>query len=290
MPEYRGAFINLDRSTQRRDQMQAQLRKFEFAPAYERFPAIDGSTLAHQPHGRIAAGELGAFYSHTEVLTDAARRSMPVHVLEDDAILSPHTCAVLDEVVAAGLLDRFDLLLTDTFVLPDLGMLKALSAAFDTARSGPAGQMGLNSLQVMDVSGQNFACLTSYIMGPKGFGGVLPLLRIELQKGPSLPIDLFLRQCATSGVIRVGLLAPFVTSIDLAEVHRSTIAAANPAANASVMVLAVLRYLFFVDRDLDIAKDYLDRSVAGADSGKTEEKRMILQVLEFVLSDRFRQF
>lgn len=127
-------------------------------------------------------------------------------------------------------------------------------------------------------------------MGPKGFGGVLPLLRIELQKGPSPPIDLFLRQCAISGVIRVGLLAPFVTSIDFAEVHRSTIAAANPAANASVMVLAVLRYLFFVDRDLDIAKDYLDCAVAVADSGKTEEKRMILQVLEFVLSDRFRQF
>ena len=43
---YVGAFINLDRSPQRRAEMEGQLAELGIADRYVRFPAIDGSKLA----------------------------------------------------------------------------------------------------------------------------------------------------------------------------------------------------------------------------------------------------
>jgi hypothetical protein len=257
---------------------------------YARFPAVDGTTLEHRCRGRIGAGEAGAFLSHTDALTAAAARNLPVHILEDDALICGDTRSIIEQAVASGLLDQFDLLLTDSFVAPDLGMIKVLGDAMERTGARSSAHIGLADLQLIDISRQNFACLTSYVAGPKGIARVLPLLCAELRAGPKMPIDLFLRECAFASRLKVGLLAPFVTGFSLEEVRQSTIAAGAPAAKSSVMVLAVLRYLFFVDRDLRLAKACLDSARQNVRRERTQQSQLVLEALEFVLSADFRQF
>jgi GR25 family glycosyltransferase involved in LPS biosynthesis len=289
MANYRGIYINLDRSASRRAAMEAQFATLGVASIYSRFQAIDGNALSRRIASRIGPGEEGAFHSHTGALREAAAWKMPVHILEDDALLSSVAPAVIEQAIAAGLLDRFDILFTDTFVAPDLGMLKLLTHASEQKDRVAPGKITLSDLQLIDVSKQNFACLTSYVVAPKAISRLVSLLDAQLDSGPVLPIDLFLRQCAHAGRLTAGLLAPFVTSFNLDEVRQSTIAAGTAAAKPSVMVMAVLRHLFFVERDLSFARSCLE-AVTGTEKPVTEQSKLMMQALQFVLSEEFRQF
>lgn len=288
MDRYRGIYINLDRSPARRAAIERQLQNFGIAPLYTRLPAIDGSSLNPSPHASITPGEEGAFRSHAEAIRNAAPGHLPLHVLEDDALLSAGIRGVIDEAISAGLLDRFDLLFTDTLVAPDLGMLKALLHAFE--RSQCPEQVRLNDLQLFDITRQNFACLTSYVVSPKAGPRINAMLDAELQNGPRFPVDLFLRRCAHAGKLSAGLLAPFVTSFDPDEMSRSTIGAGRRATGPSVTVMAVLRYLFFIGRDPELAKTLLDAVQTGSPRGRSDQMQLLIRALEFILSDEFRQF
>jgi hypothetical protein len=286
---YTGLYINLDRSGARRERMEAQLAAFGLNDRYSRFAAIDGSALPATGL-RIKPGELGAFHSHAAALERAASGGPALHILEDDALLCEHVKPVIEDAIAARLFDRFDILFTDTFISPHLGMLKALKGAFDNVRLSDQRALRLQDLQVLDLARENFACMTSYVVGANAIDKTLALYHAELANGPTKQVDLFLRDCAQTGRLRAGLVFPFVTSFDLAEVAASTIAAGSTASGPSVMVLAVLRYLFFVKRDLDYAKACLDAATKQNRRAADPHHEMIAQALEFVLSADFQQF
>src|SRR4051812_37160662 len=147
MASYRGLYINLDRSGPRRERMEAQLAAFGLNDRYSRFPAVDGMALAASG-SRIKPGELGAFHSHLRALESAASDRLPLHLLEDDALLSEHVKPIIEDAIAARLFDRFDILFTDTFIPPHVGMLKALKGAFDKVAMLEPRKLGLTDLQV----------------------------------------------------------------------------------------------------------------------------------------------
>ena len=55
-------------------------------------------------------------------------------------------------------------------------------------------------------------------------------------------------------------------------------------------MLAALRYSFFVDRDIAAARRYLDAATAGARAKRDEHRTLIGDVLDFVVSDEFKEF
>jgi hypothetical protein len=57
-----------------------------------------------------------------------------------------------------------------------------------------------------------------------------------------------------------------------------------------VIVLAVLRYLFFVSRDLKKAKTFLDAATKENRRPANPHHDMIVQALEFVMSADFQEF
>jgi GR25 family glycosyltransferase involved in LPS biosynthesis len=287
-PSYQGFYINLDRSVLRDERMQAQLAALGLMDRYTRLPAIDGAVL-NRASG-IGTGETGAFLSHARALELAQALGLPVHVLEDDALLSEHIAPVIADAIAAGLFENFDILFTDIFVNAHLGMLKGLKAAFDRTAPPLSRPLRLADLQVLDLARENFACMTSYIVGAKSLDRILALYRAELEKGPTKPVDLFLRDCVFEGRLRAGLLFPFITSFRLDEIAGSTIAEGSQIASPSVMVLAVLRYLFFVGRDLGYAKACLDAATKQNRRETDPHNAMMAQALEFVLSADFQQF
>ena len=287
-PLYHGLYINLDRSTGRRDAMERQLDRLELSPLYARFPALDGATL-NSPRSEIGKGENGCFQSHYRALLSARSRGTFVHMIEDDAVLSPSVRPVIEQAISQNVFDQFDVLFTDTFVAPHLGMLKFLKSSFEEL---PATRpLALNHMKVVDLANQNFACTTSFVVGAKAIDRVLALYQQEIALGPRAPIDLFLRAAVSAKQLRAACLFPFITSFDLNEVAQTTVTETGGAAKQpSVMVLAALRYSFFVDRDLDLAKRTLDAATAGVALKTDAHRALIGQALEFILSDEFKEF
>ena len=292
---YHGLYINLDRSATRRSAMDAQLAALDLSDRYSRFAAVDGSLV---PASRcvLRHGELGAFFSHFRAL-EAARsmRGAAIHIMEDDALLSEHVRPVIEDAIAAGLFQRFDILFTDILAPPHLGMLKGLKSAFDRVDMAAKRPLRLSDLQAVDLAGQNFSCLTSHVVGTNSIPRMLALYAAEAETGPSKPVDLFVRDCVLSGKLRAAFLFPFVTSFRLEEIAGSTIGGSastpNPSVpNPSVIVLAVLRYLFFVNRDLAKAKAFLDAATKENRRPANPHHDMIVQALEFVLCADFQEF
>ena len=286
---YHGAYINLDRSPARRAHMEAQLARYGVGGRYARFAAIDGSVLK-LARSMVTPGEAGAFVSHASVLDQARSRNVPVHILEDDALLSEHVQRVIEQATAAGLFERFDILFTDSLLSVHLGMLKSLKAIFDKFAISPPHPLKFTDMQVIDLAHQNFACLTSYVVGAKSIERMSALYRQEIEIGPTRPVDIFIRDCVLAGKLRAALLFPFLTSFRLDEVAASTIGAGAAAAKPSVMVLAVLRYLFYINRDLAYAKSCLDAATRENRQPTDPHHAMMVQALDFILSGDFQQF
>ena len=55
-------------------------------------------------------------------------------------------------------------------------------------------------------------------------------------------------------------------------------------------MLAALRYSFFVERDLTTAKRYLDAATRKARKPTNAHHDLIVQALDFVMSDNFKEF
>src|SRR3981189_3716060 len=104
---YHGLYINLDRSGGRRLAFERQVASFRLTRSYARVPASDRSQPSPAPSG-LPPGETGCFFSHFRTLESARPRSMPVHILEDDALLSEHARPVIEDAIAGNLFDRFD--------------------------------------------------------------------------------------------------------------------------------------------------------------------------------------
>jgi len=285
---YGGYYINLDRSVARRERMEAQLAALGLSSRYARFAAVDGAAV-HRPGSALRPGELGAFLSHKSALETARAKGAAAHILEDDALLSAHAVPVIEEAVAGGLFEQYDVVFTDALIAPHLGMLKGLKAIFDKTPLARERGLRLAELQAIDLAHQNFSCMTSYVVGAHAIDRVLALYRSQIENGPSKPVDLFMREMVQTMRLRAALLFPFVTSFRLEEIAASTIAG-TPQTPPSVMVLAVLRYLFFVERDLGLAKSCLDAVTQKPSRARDSHHEMIVQALDFVLSDAFEEF
>ena len=289
-PLYHGLYINLERSDGRRARFEASLARLGLTSRYGRLAAVDGKSLS-AGRSTITPGQFGCFLSHVRALEEARGRGVNIHILEDDAILSEHTEPVISDAIARGLLDRFDILFTDTLVDCNVPPLKAMKAAFDKTAAAANRPMKISDFQILDLSRQNFACLTSYVVGLRSIDKILALYRQELGAGPRIPVDLFIRDAVHAGKLRAACVFPFVTSFALEEIAGSTIdEREGRLENPSVMVLAALRYSFFLARDLSYAKRHLDAATKVGRSPADAHHELIVQALEYVMSGDFQEF
>jgi len=260
-----GVFINLDRSPERRATMEAQLRAYGLANRYRRFPAIDG-----------ADGQRACFQSHIAALEGAAA-GHAVHVMEDDVLLSGYAPQVVDYVVSTGVLDRFDIVLTETLIGPDALELRELKKLFDRHRTD-------ETFEVRDVTSTYQCGMTSYLVGASKKTRVLSALHGGLDSG--LPCDLLLRREARAGRFTLGCVFPFVTSFQLE--LESTRRGQDDKARNSKRAFDLLRYSFFVDCDHALA----EKTAAALQQPAPADphQKLISGVLSFVASDQFVTF
>jgi GR25 family glycosyltransferase involved in LPS biosynthesis len=289
-PAYHGYYINLDRSEERRARFEANLARLSLSSRYSRFAAVDGRTL---PKGQspLSPGQLGCFHSHVWVLKEAQSKGLHAHILEDDAILCEHTEPVIAGAIEARLFDHFDIVFTDTFVDCELAFLKGMKDAFERTSRAASGKPRFSDFQILDLSRRNFACLTSYAVGSRSMDRVLTLYRQELALGPRMPVDLFIRDLVHGGKLRAACIVPFVTGLALEDIVGSTIDDRGERLDKpSVMVLAALRYSFFLGRDLSYAKREMEAAARMRRSPADPHRELIMQAIDYVMSPDFEGF
>ena len=110
---WRGHYINLDSSPERRAAMEATLARAGLDRA---LPALSRGHRRGDA-GRTAGcgpAEYGCFRSHHDLHRGLTAEGGFIHVLEDDAILAAAFGPAMQSVIDGGLMDAFDIVFTDS--------------------------------------------------------------------------------------------------------------------------------------------------------------------------------
>jgi hypothetical protein len=241
-----GFYINLDRSLDRRRSIEAQIETLGIGHIYERFPAVDGSKLA--PAGKMKPGEVGIFRSHQDVLARARKGAKFIHVLEDDSLLSEFMLPAIGLAAGRGMFDRFDVIFTDIGGIDDFRVVRDLKQRYDEVVPLRGEQTFYDKLQLIDLARFNFAAMSSYVVGPAGADKLLAIYGKETKRGLTIPVDLVVKREVREGRLKAACFFPFLTSISLGGIAATT---SGRTVHDSFLMMALLRYSFFVNRDLD---------------------------------------
>jgi GR25 family glycosyltransferase involved in LPS biosynthesis len=265
MQPWDGFFINLDRSVDRRNHMEEQLRAGSLGH-YRRFSGSDGRLI--RTSSKRAPGEVGTYLSHLNLLRIAANGDRPIHVLEDDVIVSGLTADAISAVIANRVLEQFDLLFLETYVGRDVQHVRRWRAVFDEVRHRAWPVRTADQLRVMDITSSYLFGTTSYLAQPSGMKRVVAVLDEEWRRGPTIPLDRVMQAAARAGRLRIGCLFPFVTSLDL---HLNSLSEAKRAERTDdILVQSLLRYSFYVNADIDgVARPAISKLMA-ARFGETD--------------------
>jgi GR25 family glycosyltransferase involved in LPS biosynthesis/Flp pilus assembly protein TadD len=285
---YTGCYINLDRSTDRRAEVEREIARHAQPDCYRRFAAVDGQRYPGSAAG-LAGGELGCFLSHCLLLLRKIGCEHHLHVVEDDVVFSPLTRPTINALVVSGAIDKFDIVFTDGFIQPTTTDFARYRTLFErSVERDAAGSVVAIEPGIIDYS----ANTTSYVVNRASISKVYSVLMQILDGKRGRPIDLAIRDAAMSGVLRVGCLFPFVTCSRIDGRGASTIFRSGSQLSRALLQMA--RYSFFVGADhhalLRQAADLL--AVACPDLGRADptgepHQQLLDQVLEFCASRWF---
>jgi len=287
-PTYTGFYINLDRSMDRRAAIESRLAALGVAQAYSRFAAIDGHGMSG-PAGRLSPGALGCFASHVRVLQQAVGAGTHVHVLEDDVLLAPELVPTLHGILGQ-VLEEFDLLYTDVFVPVDSHTLMR----YERERRRMAevdprtGVETFRGVRVMDLRGLAWASLSSYVVAGRSVARVASLLDAGLRSGPSIPVDLVMRQHVNAGTLRAACTLPFLTTLDLSLDMDSTIRSSGGAEQRSRLASSLVRHAFYVHPDWPLVEGLIRQYIP--QSPVTPRSHVLARMLDFQIFGDFEYF
>jgi hypothetical protein len=282
--DYAGFYINLDRRSERRAEMEGELARYNLSGAYRRFAAADGNSL-HMPNPQLKEGEMGCFTSHYLLLKENLDQTKPLHVIEDDVIFASCTEQAIRWAIDQGHLAKYDIIYTDIFVPLLNDAYKVYKKFYDTAvKKDPRGNITNAAFSVADLRGLIFGSTTSFLVNGNSIKKLHDLYAEELACGASLPIDLFIRKLTGDGAIKTGCIFPFVTSVRLDHIVETDIARSSHQLSALAAHLA--RYSFFIGADLNKCREYLGRYLPLVSQDAHAE--ILNHLLAFSITDAYR--
>lgn len=205
-PEVSGWIINLERSTERWQEMAAQIERLGWGATHQRFEACTASQAEAEARGLSSAGQLGLWRSTVAVLEHWLAQDPPatavLHLIEDDAILHPSLPLLLEPLHRCQ--PALDLLFTESFL--SLSLYDKFRQLEEQRQQQNGGVWLLNGWQYL-------ACASSMLLSRRGASRLLQTMRkAEGQK--SLPVtDLFFRQLIREGRLVAAVALPFFSTI-----------------------------------------------------------------------------
>ena len=286
--DYAGFFVNLDRSTQRRAETESELARHGLLSRYTRFAAAEGNVLnVPNPH-KLSAGVIGCLTSHYLLLKHNLNSERHLHVVEDEVLFASCAERVIQWVIELGYLDSFDIIYADISVPLRNEIYKMYKSAYDKAVvRDTEGKVISTAFDVLDVRNRAYASTSSFLVNRASIKKIHDILESELTRGPANPVDLILRDRNHRGLLKVGCIFPFVTSVRLGNSFASTV---DPRMDREPeLAVDIARTMFFIESDWNLCQAYLDRYALPPPEGDRLAK-MLGQLLTYSLSDKYRFF
>lgn len=238
---FKGYFINLDRSTDRRQDLENHLLEINLAGQYQRFAAVDGSRLAHVSQ-QFKPGEVGCYKSHLDLIS-SLDGSYHAHIMEDDARLSPKFASIVQSI-PDDVIDRFDIIFIDTFVPFDLKLIQKLLLIQEELKKS-----GDTRIKLLDAKNFYFAGTRSYFVGSKSIAKMKNLLALGYNNGAiHAPIDLSIRSFIRQGKLKAAVAFPFLSGV---KIYHTTTITDRAYDNDSITLHSLLINSFVCDIDIN---------------------------------------
>lgn len=207
-----GRYINLDRSEERRRQVESELAKLQSLGTYERFAAVDGAQSSIRPDVRHRA-MVGCYLSHLEVIRRHIGADAWLHVVEDDVLVSRHAQAAIRAICAHAQFAKYDIIFTNVRLCDNAEVIAGCRKLFDRSVSTtPEGQvLSIDLLTAVPLDLIDFLQATSYLVNPRSAGRVADLLVKHLSDEPLLAIDSLYSRLSRDGDLAVACTIPFFT-------------------------------------------------------------------------------
>ncbi|MFA5040129.1 MAG: glycosyltransferase family 25 protein, partial [Bdellovibrionales bacterium] len=278
---YKGFYINLDRSEDRRQRMEAELARTGLKEAYTRFPASDGNTM-NFPRSHLKESEMGCFTSHYRVLLENRNSPFPLHIIEDHAVLSRALPKVLNSALEGEEFIKFDIVYTDLALsLDNLSLIEFKRRFDENVKKDKTGAIESFIFSLIDLQKILYFSTNSYVVNPHAIEKVLAIYEYELKGGARMPIDYLLMSACRDGLLKSGTLFPFVTSIAPDDSFESTIHDKHDL--KTIYANYLLRHSFFVEGDPGKCLKEAARLLPQPDAND-EHNQFMLRLLGFLLT------
>tara|TARA_B100000674_G_scaffold484738_1_gene490522 strand:- start:166 stop:1077 length:912 start_codon:yes stop_codon:yes gene_type:complete len=291
MANFQGFYINLDRDKERERNLKIQLKKVGKLEKYKRFKATEGNSETAGSKG-LKIGEDGIWRSWITLLdtidSDSDKSYDYVHIVEDDVVLSKQLYSLFDQLKEDN--SEIDILMTDMYTNP------SIYRAFEKiARNG----LIETSKCTIQTTREYTGCAASCIIHKSKIDTIKRALKEEYENSKLIPIDNYLRKMSKKGKLNILTTIPFLTSVDLASISKSTIQ--DRKKNETVItrtqiyntylrrMLSVFRETTNIHDIVNIAEEMLDVELDQKDRFNTQLIRTINSFLESENVLRYRQ-
>jgi GR25 family glycosyltransferase involved in LPS biosynthesis len=208
--DFRGHYINLERSAARRAAMESALERFGLNDRISRFAAMEGDGRA----AAISKSQLGCFLSHHAIVAaaDLVRYTL---VLEDD-IAFPDQFGRYWALVAPAI-ERQDCDIVFLNQTADFANLKVVSDLLRAKRSaGDIYARDFARFSLQDCKPYYAAGAVAYLIRPGAAPKLLAILDRAAAVGYQAPLDLVYRAAIRSGELSARFVFPYIlgTGID----------------------------------------------------------------------------
>lgn len=220
--------------------MENQLVSLRIADRYQRFEAIRGDGRDEQKQTTLPPGQLGCWLSHLATWRQAEANGMHLHLLEDDAALSPLLLRVLSEMNSDD--QSWDLIFTDVYFHPP-----PTPEQFAQLNSARQAFLQRNKISLINLQQLAFTGTTSYVVNQRSLRRLGELLEGQWQRNQT--IDVVLQQLVRCGELRARLLFPFLSTL-APEHEQSTAGLEGPA----IKSLDAFRQAWFYAADPELIR------------------------------------
>lgn len=227
-------YINLARSTERRELCEQQLVEAKLADRYHRLEAVDGAQLKVESGSNLSPAKIGCWLSHIAALEQAVHFAGHTHILEDDFQLTPVFSKFIGDLAKyTAKLDSWDILFTDIDLagMLNVSAMKNLVASVNSLAQN-------NNIELRDAQPLYAAANSSYIVNGANRQKVHDLMKQGLAS--NLPNDLWLRKLIREGSIKAYVTLPFVTTVNPV-FNNSTILGNIGSNNPSILFATLFR-------------------------------------------------
>ncbi|HUY69372.1 MAG TPA: glycosyltransferase family 25 protein [Alphaproteobacteria bacterium] len=250
---YAGFYINLDRSTDRRAEIESELARHNLAQNYARFAGIDGNP--QNLPSPLNQGEIGCFLSHYGVLKQNRGGAHHLHIVEDDALFAAGTAPAILRLIESGEIDNHDLLFLDAGLPLENETYRAFKALYDqTVERDAQGILRRAAFQILGMDKIRHATASSLLVNRHSIDKICRLIEEELARRPGCPIDSFLAEAAREGALKAGCVFPFLTSVRTGHIMSSLVRGRSDTTRAFTAA-NIARYSFFIGCDWRECRD-----------------------------------